>query len=123
MAGDGSAQAQVSKPATASATAGPQLGGEIVVSALDNYQSAPSVAYHSKHDEYLVAWQNPQPDIYARFVSGDGSLDTTILHLDYTSVGEVKPKVTCNSAGSQFLAVWQQQYSSITGCTEFGTNS
>ncbi len=86
-----------------------------IASWLGAAETAPSVAYCWENDHYLVAWQNPQPDIYARFVGGDGSLDTTILHLDYTSVGEVKPKVTCSSAGNRFLAVWQQQYSSSIG--------
>ena len=39
------------------------------------HEILPSVAYCSENDQYLVAWQNPQPDIYARFINGDGSLD------------------------------------------------
>ncbi|MCJ7736910.1 MAG: hypothetical protein MUQ10_06285 [Anaerolineae bacterium] len=89
--------------------------GEYYIAAWGGAETQPSVAYCRENDDYLVAWQNPQPDIYARFVDGDGSLDSTILHLDFTGVEEIKPKVTCNSAGNQFLAVWQQQYSSLTG--------
>ena len=37
------------------------------------------------------------------------------LHLEYTSVEEIKPKVACNQAGRPFLVTWQQQFSSITG--------
>jgi len=75
----------------------------------------PSVAYCLDYDQYLVAWQNPQPDIYARFVSGQGTLDPIVLHLEYTSVDEINPKVACNQVGTQFMVTWQQQFSSATG--------
>jgi len=90
-------------------------GGEFGIAAWPGSETLPSVAYCWEYDHYLVAWQNPQPDIYARFLKGDGSLDGAPLHLDYTSIGEIKPKVACDQAGGQFLVTWQQQYSSLTG--------
>ena len=36
----------------------PNLSGDITISALNNEQVLPAVAYNWKHDEYLVVWQN-----------------------------------------------------------------
>lgn len=73
----------------------------------------PSVAACWETDQYLVTWQDGVPDIYAQFIKGfDGSLDGGPLHLENTSVDEVRSQVACNSAGNQFLVVWQQQFSS-----------
>ena len=91
-------------------------GGEFAIAAwVGQPESKPSVAYCLDYDQYLVAWQNPQPDIYARFVSGEGDNSAVVLHLEFTSVDEVKPKVSCNQAGTQFMVTWQQQFSSATG--------
>jgi hypothetical protein len=71
--GGSSASARPSELAAASATANPHLGGEIVVSTLDNEQYLPSVAYNWKHDEYLVVWHNQwggNRDIYAQRITG-----------------------------------------------------
>ena len=62
------------------------VGGEFGIASWPGAETLPSVAYCWENDQYLVAWQNPQPDIYARFINGDGSLDGGPLHLDYTSV-------------------------------------
>jgi hypothetical protein len=95
---------------------GQLLGGsEFGIAAWPGAETLPSVAACREKDQYLVAWQNPQPDIYARFVSGDGSLDGVVLHLEYTSVDEIKPKVACSQAGGIFMVTWQQQFSSKTG--------
>ena len=94
----------------------PLGGGEFPIATwLGAAETQPSVAACKETDQYLVAWQNPQPDIYARFVKGDGSLDPTILHFASTSVDQINPQVACNSAGNRFLVVWQEQYSSATG--------
>ncbi|MDF1513595.1 MAG: hypothetical protein P1S60_07285 [Anaerolineae bacterium] len=78
-------------------------------------ETQPSVDYCRYSDQYLVAWQNPQPDIYARFVNADSTMDGGPLHLDYTSVYETEPQVACSATGDSFLVVWQQQFSSLTG--------
>ena len=93
----------------------PLAGGEFGIAAWPGAETQPSVAACPETDQYLVAWQNPQPDIYARFINGGGVLDGGPLQLEYTSVAEIKPKVTCSQAGRQFLVTWQQQFSSITG--------
>ncbi|MFL7792398.1 MAG: hypothetical protein AB8I69_09680, partial [Anaerolineae bacterium] len=56
---------------------------DIKVDDVNNYN--PAVAYNSRHDEYLVVWENDRGatrDIYAQRVAGDGTLKTwfTIAH-------------------------------------------
>jgi hypothetical protein len=94
---------------------GGPAGGEFGIATWPGAETQPSVAYCFLNDHYLVTWQNPQPDIYARFLYGNGALDGAPLHLNYTSIEEIKPKVACSQAGSQFLVTWQQQYSNLTG--------
>lgn len=94
---------------------GGPANGEFGIAAWPGAETRPSVAYCWLNDHYLVTWQNPQPDIYARFLYGNATLDGAPLHLDYTSVEEINSKVACSQGGSQFLVTWQQQYSSLTG--------
>lgn len=90
-------------------------GGEFDIAVWPGAETQPSVAACRETDQYLVAWQNHAPDIYVRFIKGDGSYDGGPLLLENTSIEEIKPQVACNSAGNQFLAVWVQQFSSTTG--------
>jgi hypothetical protein len=64
--------------APASVTASSHLGSEIVISALNNKQHLPAVAYNSKDKEYLVLWHNEWggggTDIYAQRVTEAGEL-------------------------------------------------
>jgi hypothetical protein len=96
------------------ATGAALKGGEFAIAGWPGQEILPSVAYCLDYDQYLVAWQNPQPDIYARFVSGEG-INSIVLHLESTSVAEINPIVACNQAGTQFMVTWQQQFSSATG--------
>jgi len=112
--GGGSVHARLSELATASATTDPHLGGEIVISALDNEQSMPSVAYNWKHDEYLVVWHNTwgiNRDIYAQRISGQGEL------LSWFAVGptaplnpypndRIIPSVAYDPVNDRYLVVW-----------------
>lgn len=55
----------------------PIISSDITISALDNEQYLPAVAYNWKHDEYLVVWHNKwgaNRDIYAQRISGQGEL-------------------------------------------------
>ena len=96
---------------------GASQGGEFAIAAWPGAETQPAVAICADfyHTQYLVAWQNPDPDIYARFVNADGSLDGGPLHLDYTSVDEIYPQVACDLHGKQFFVVWQQQFSNSSG--------
>jgi hypothetical protein len=75
--GDGRAQARFSEYTAKSMFVEPYLGAEITISALDNEQHLPAVAYNPIHDEYLVVWQNrwgANQDIYAQRLNGRGEL-------------------------------------------------
>ena len=77
LVGGGRASAQISELIAATGTNGSFLGREIVISALDNRQILPAVAYNSQHDEYLVVWNNywaGSADIYAQRLTGQGEL-------------------------------------------------
>jgi hypothetical protein len=62
--------------ANLSAADEPYLGNEIVVSAIDNVKHLPSVAFNSKHNEYLIVWNAEWTigtrDIRAQRVSAAG---------------------------------------------------
>ena len=110
----GSANARLSELASAAGTSSPHLGEEIVISALDNQQYYPSVAYNSKHDEYLVVWRNGwggSSDIYAQRVTGHGKLlswfvvgPTAPLH-PYPN-DRFSPSVAYDPVNDRYLVVW-----------------
>ena len=92
------------------------FGGEFGIAGWPDAEIHPAVAACDKADQYLVVWQSSagNQDIYARFVKGDGTVDS-VHHLRGTTVAEVEPDVACNMSGRQYLVVWQQQYSNLTG--------
>lgn len=114
VVGTGSAHAPLSELSVASATANPYLGEDIVISALNNEQYMPSVAYNSKHDEYLVVWYNQwggSSDIYAQRISGKGKL------VEWFFVGptapsnpylndRLAPSVAYDPNQDRYLVVW-----------------
>lgn len=112
--GGSTANARLSELVATSASADPHLGGEIVISALDNAQNLPSVAYNSQHDEYLVVWHNTwggNRDIYAQRITGQGKL------LSWFAVGptaplnpypndRAQPSVAYDPVNDRYLVVW-----------------
>ena len=52
------------------------LGSEIMISERNSQEYSPAIAYNSKHNEYLVVWENDwgggYHDIYAQRISGNG---------------------------------------------------
>ncbi len=102
------------KSTSLSTTSEPFLGEEIIVSALDNEQYLPSVAYNSNHDEYLVVWHNKwgaNRDIYAQRITAKGEL------LSWFAVGptaplnpypnnRVQPSVAYDPINDRYLVVW-----------------
>jgi len=95
---------------------GHNFGGEFGIASLPDTEQHPAVAACDEADQYLVVWQSSAGnyDIYARFVKGDGTVDS-VHHLQGTTVAEVEPNVACNMSGRQYLVIWQQQYSNLTG--------
>ncbi len=112
--GGGIAYARLSELISVSTVFEPYLGEEIVVSALDNEQYLPSVAYNSNHDEYLVVWHNKwgaNRDIYAQRINAKGEL------LSWFAVGptaplnpypndRVQPSVAYDPKNDRYLVVW-----------------
>jgi hypothetical protein len=94
-------------------------GGEFGIASWPDTESHPAVAACRNADQYLVAWQSlvgaSNYDVYARYVTGDGSLDGGPLVVEDTTVSEIEPAVGCNEAGNKYLLAWQQQYSSAVG--------
>jgi len=87
----------------------PRLGGEIVVSELNNEQHWPAVAYNWKHDEYLVVWQNVwgggAVDIYAQRVTSSGEVKSwfaVTAGLNWRCV----PSVAYDPVNDRYLVVW-----------------
>jgi len=94
-------------------------GGEFGIAGWPDTEIHPAVAACNNADQYLVAWQSLQPaghnDLYVRFVKGDGTLDGGPYVIYDTTVHEQEPDVACNMSGQQYLVVWQQQYSNLSG--------
>jgi len=87
----------------------PQLGSEIVVSALDNKQHLPAVAYNWKHDEYLVVWHNEWGgggrDIYAQRITSRGELRSWFA-VSAGPKSRAQPSVAYDPVHDRYLVVW-----------------
>ncbi len=89
-------------------TAEPALGSEIVVSALDNQQLRPDVAYNTQHREYLVVWQNNWPgnrDIYGQRISEDGKLRSWFA-ISAGPNDRAQPSVAYDPVHDRYLVTW-----------------
>ncbi len=87
-------------------------GPEITISALDNEQFAPAVAYNSQHDEYLVVWQNNwagNKDIYASRVSADGQVITGYA-VAFGANDRIQPAVAYDPGLDRYLIVWSYDF-------------
>lgn len=92
----------------------PQLGAEIIISARDNEQYLPSVAYNWKHDEYLVVWHNNSGatrDIYAQRITGQGELKSGFAveptaPLNPYPNDRAQPSVAYDPVNDRYLVVW-----------------
>lgn len=109
LAGGSYFQSASTASAAPSADPLPYLGPEIEISALNNEQHFPAVAYNWKHGEYLVVWHSVWSDgsrsIEARRVSDRGK-----LLADFTLVkapnDRAWPSVTYDPDGDRYLVVW-----------------
>ncbi len=113
LAPDAFAEEGIRVPLPIDAPAAPILGNEIVISGINNEKLLPAVAYNSKHDEYLVVWENKWPgnrDIYAQRVNSDGRL----LSWFAVSAGpgdRVQPSVAYDTRYDRYLVAWSGDYS------------
>jgi hypothetical protein len=92
----------------------PPLGPfiHIWVDAVDNYN--PAVAYNSKHNEYLVVWENDRGatrDIYARRVAGDGTALSQFTVVSIANKWNYLPDVAYSPTQDEYLIVYTYQYS------------
>lgn len=99
---------------------GTKLGaGEFDIAGWPDEEIHPSVAACPTIDRYLVAWQSfvfgTDYDIYARFVKGDGTMDGAPLHVAERTANEQETDVACNPRAREFLVVFEEQYSNLTG--------
>ena len=85
---------------------------DIKVDDVDNYN--PAVAYNSRHDEYLVVWENDlgaTRDIYAQRVAGDGTLRSWFTIVHHTNQWNYLPDVVYNPILDEYLIVYTYQLS------------
>lgn len=92
--------------------------GEFGIAGWPDNEILPAVAACHGADQYLVAWQSDQGggnlDPYARYISGDGS-PGSVLHLIDTPGADGVPDLSCDHRGLGYLAVWELQFSNLTG--------
>ena len=92
-------------------------------------QIAPSVAYDSANQRFLVVWddfRNSNNDVYGQLVDGsDGSLFNTISSQNFTisdhASNQTDPSVSYDSSNGRFLVTWHDpRNNSITELDVFG---
>ena len=85
----------------------------------------PSVAYNSRHDEYLVVWYTQQDaytyDIWAQRMRGDGGLEAGFVVA--TIPGEIRqsPVVAYSPAQDQYLIAYTNFYTGGLNCDVYAT--
>ena len=106
-----SGQASTDQSGASVPNSAPYLGGEILISGVDNVKHLPSVAYNSKHNEYLVVWHTEWAfqtrDIRAQRVSPDGKLLGSEMTL-YSSMTRdaAQPSVAYDLVNDRYLVTF-----------------
>ncbi|MCX6033836.1 MAG: hypothetical protein NTV38_02495 [Chloroflexi bacterium] len=93
------------------ATTGPHLSSEIVINAVDNEKYLPSVAYNSKHQEYLVVWSTKWTigtrDIRAQRVSAQGKLlGSEFIVYENATKDSGQPSVAYDPVNDRYLVTF-----------------
>ena len=103
-------QAQPIPAGAMAAALDPYLGSEITISAIDNEQYAPSVAYNWKHHEYLVVWHDVwgigTRDIRAARVSEQGQVLSEFTVYDHATRDSGQPSVDYDPVNDRYLVAW-----------------
>ncbi len=92
---------------------GVPLGEPIAISTAPGPQVAPAVAYNPNANEYLVVWSDARngygarQDIYARRLTGDGSLVGPELRITNRDGNEKRPRVAYNPLDDLYVVVWE----------------
>ena len=99
---------------------GTLVGGQFYISAGAGAERRyPTVAYNSKHDQYLIVWEHNDGlwnSIRARRVSGTGVvLDTTdiVIFSGSNIITPAKPAVEYAYTSDKYLVVWQETFHPI----------
>lgn len=96
-----------------SAAEGSILSPDIAISELDSDQYAPAIAYNSKHNEYLVVWENDwsdgTKDIYASRVSAGGQVLISII-IASDEKKRTDPSVAYDPVNDRYLVVWSYDF-------------
>lgn len=91
------------------------LGDEIVISERDSDEYSPAIAYNSKHNEYLVVWENLWPsghhDVYAQRISSAGELLSWFPVASLSSSRkQMNPSVAYDPVQDRYLVVFAYDY-------------
>jgi hypothetical protein len=85
-----------------------------------NDQLAPSVAYDTINQTFLVAWRDGRnalttgEDIYGQFIHADGSLSEEYVVISEATGDQTTPSVAYDTINQRFLVVWQDGRNSLT---------
>ncbi len=86
------------------------LSGEIVVSAVDNEEYLPAVAYNWKHHEYLVVWHTKwtvgSRDIRAARISEQGQVLSSFVVYEHNTRDSAQPTVAYDPVNDRYLVAW-----------------
>lgn len=95
---------------TLTAAAGPQLNPEITISANDDEQYSPSIAFNWKHHEYLVVWHDKWAigtrDIRGARISEQGQLISEFTVYENPTRDSAQPSVEYDPVNDRYLVVW-----------------
>ena len=89
-----------------------QLDSGFAISRVPGLQRHPAVAYNSVDNQYLAVWWDNRnspitgEDIYGQIVFHDGTLLNDNFPISTAEGLQGYPDVACNSADSEYLAVW-----------------
>ena len=104
------ANGQERAPDAAPTSVDSHLSGEIVVSAVDNEEYLPAVAYNWKHHEYLVVWHTRwtvgSRDIRAARISEQGQVLSSFVVYEHNSRDSAQPTVAYDPVNDRYLVAW-----------------
>lgn len=86
------------------------LASQVMVANWPDAESRPAVAACPGQDQWLVVWQNSLPDVYARFLFGDGTVDGGPLAVTTMPGADDTVEVSCLPGGAQYLVAWEGEF-------------
>ena len=87
------------------------VGNNIIISNIDNIKHLPSIAYNSKHNEYLVTWHTEWAigtrDIRAQRVSSQGTLiGSEFIVFEHATKDAAQPSVAYDPVNDRYLVTF-----------------